>query len=125
MKSLRSTGNVAAARAELENAQAEATRIRLSIRKSAEVLLQNYLAARGEAERYQTQLIPLATRAYQLYLEKYQQMAGAYPQVLIAQRTSFQLRMAYIHALEQVWTNAAMLQNYALTSGLVAPERTY
>jgi cobalt-zinc-cadmium efflux system outer membrane protein len=117
----RNQGNVAAGRAKLENSQAEARRVELLVRQAAQVLLQNYLSAQDKADRYRTQLIPRATRAYQLYLEKYQQMAAAYPQVLISQRTLFQLQLAYVDALQKVWTNALMLQNYALTSGLSAP----
>lgn len=118
----RNQGNVAAARADLDIAQAEATRLQLLIRQQAQTLVQNYLTASEEAERYRTELIPQATRAYQLYLTKYEQMASAYPQVLISQRTSFQLQLSYIHALEQVWINAKALQNYALASGLASPE---
>lgn len=117
----RNQGNVSADRAQVENAEAEVNRVELVVRQAAQVLLQNYLSAREAAERYRTQLIPRATRAHQLYLEKYQQMAGAYPQVLISQRTLFQLQLAYIQALQQVWTDAVMLQNYVLTSGLSAP----
>ena len=66
-------------------------------------------------------MIPRATRAYQLYLTKYQQMGAAYPQVLVSQRTLFQLQVGYIRALENVWMNAIALENYTLTSGLSAP----
>ena len=41
-------------------------------------------------------MIPRAQRAYQLYLEKYRSMASAYPQVIVSQRTLFQLRVAYV-----------------------------
>jgi cobalt-zinc-cadmium efflux system outer membrane protein len=48
-------------------------------------------------------------------------MGAAYPQVLVSQRTLFQLRIGYIHALESLWKGAISLQNYALSSGLTAP----
>jgi len=63
----------------------------------------------------------IAARAYQLYLAKYQNMAAAYPQVLVSQRTLFQLQAGYIKALENVWMSAIALQNYTLSSGLGAP----
>ncbi len=69
----------------------------------AEPLAQSYLSARFEAERYKTQLLPRATRAYQLYLQKYQDMAQAYPQVLVSQRTLFQLQIDYLKALHSAW----------------------
>ena len=93
----------------------------MSLRHSAEPLLQDYLSNQTQAARYKNEMIPRATRAYQLYLTKYQQMGAAYPQVLVSQRTLFQLQVGYIHALENVWMNAIALENYTLTSGLSAP----
>jgi outer membrane protein, heavy metal efflux system len=66
-------------------------------------------------------MIPRAARAYELYLAKYHQMGAAYPQVLISQRTLFQLQVGYTNALGNVWTAAIALQNYTLSSGLSAP----
>jgi cobalt-zinc-cadmium efflux system outer membrane protein len=84
-------------------------------------LLQAYLSSQVEAARYKDEMIPRATRAYQLYLAKYQQMGAAYPQVLVSQRTLFQLHVGYILALQNLWTTAIALQNYTLSSGLNAP----
>jgi cobalt-zinc-cadmium efflux system outer membrane protein len=117
----RNQGNVAAAKAGLERAQSEVTRVQLSLRQTTQPLLQSYLSDREQAERYRGEMIPRATRAYQLYLAKYQNMAAAYPQVLVSQRTLFQLQAGYIKALENVWMSAIALQNYTLSSGLSAP----
>lgn len=68
-------------------------------------------------------MIPRASKAYELYLAKYKQMGAAYPQVLIAQRTLFQLQTDYIGALESLWTNALALKGFLLTDGLEAPAR--
>ena len=114
----RNQGNVAAAKAELERAEAEVSRVQLSLRQSAQPLLQEYLSNQAQATRYKNEMIPRATRAYQLYLTKYQQMGAAYPQVLVSQRTLFQLQVGYLRALESVWLNAVALQNYALSPGL-------
>lgn len=119
----RNQGNVAAAKAELERAEAEVSRVQLSLRQSVEPLLQEYLSNQTQAARYKSEMIPRATRAYQLYLTKYQQMGAAYPQVLVSQRTLFQLQAGYIQALESVWRNAISLENYTLSSGLTAPNR--
>ena len=117
----RNQGNVEAAKADIEKAEAEANRVQLSLRQGAHPLLQAYLSSQAQAERYRTQMIPRAARAYQLYLDKYQNMAAAYPQVLVSQRTFFQLQVAYISTLENLWLNAIALQNFLLTSGLSAP----
>ena len=69
-------------------------------------------------------MIPRAQRAYQLYLGKYNNMAMAYPQVLVSQRTLFQLQIGYLSALHEVWRSGVALQNYTLSGGLDAPTST-
>lgn len=69
-------------------------------------------------------MIPRARRAYQLYLEKYRNMAAAYPKVIISQRTMFQLEESYARTLADLWTSAIQLQNYLLVDGLAAPRPT-
>jgi outer membrane protein, heavy metal efflux system len=120
----RNQGNVEAARADLERARSEVTRLQLSLRRRVQPLIQTYLADRDRADRYKTEMIPRATRAYQLYLSKYRQMGQAYPQVIVSQRTLFQIRAAYVQVLQDLWTSAIRLQNYALTGGLSAPVAT-
>ncbi len=110
-----------AAEADMSRAQQELQRVKLSLRQQAEPLVQTYLSSKFEADRYRTQLIPRAARAYQLYLQKYQSMAMAYPQVLVSQRTLFQLQASYIQALSSAWQNAIALQHYILKGGLEAP----
>jgi cobalt-zinc-cadmium efflux system outer membrane protein len=120
----RNQGNIGAAKAEIERAEQDVARAKLSLRQEADPLAQSYLSAQFEAERYKTQLIPRAARAYELYLKKYQNMAQAYPQVLVSQRTLFQLQIGYLLALHDVWRNAIALQNYTLTGGLETPMST-
>src|SRR5579863_930718 len=117
----RNQGNIGAAKAEIERAEHDVTRVQLSLRQKAAPLAQSYLSARFEADRYKTQLIPRAARAYELYLKKYQSMAQAYPQVLVSQRTLFQLQISYLMALHDVWRSAIALENYTLTGGLDIP----
>ena len=117
----RNQGNIEAAKVELERAKEDVARTQLSIRQQAEPLIQQYLTARFEADRYRTDLIPRAKRSYELYLMKYQQMAGAYPQVLISQRTLFQLQIGYLTALDGVWSSTTALQNFTLSGSLQPP----
>lgn len=119
----RNQGNVAAANAQIERAQREVERVRLVLRDRAAAIFQNYQTARDAAERYKSQMIPRAQRAYDLYLARYQGMAAAYPQVLIAQRTLFQIQDAYVTALESLGTSALALKSFLLTDGLEAPAR--
>ena len=79
---------------------------------------QNDLTA---ATEYRQQIIPRAQQAYDLYLTRFRQMAAAYPQVLIAQRTLFQSRTEYIGALVELWQNVTQLQGLLLVGGLDVP----
>ncbi|HKC88034.1 MAG TPA: hypothetical protein VKG02_18755, partial [Blastocatellia bacterium] len=52
---------------------------------------------------------------------KFRQMAAAYPQALIAQRTLFQAQTEYVTALVDVWQNVVQLRGMLLVGGLDAP----
>lgn len=120
----RNQGTVQASRADVERAQQEVQRVQLVLRERAAELLQNYVTSRTTAERYRNRMIPRARKAYELYRKSYGEMAAAYPQVLIAQRTLFQLQTDYILALESLWANSIGLQGFLLTDGLEAPSRS-
>jgi cobalt-zinc-cadmium efflux system outer membrane protein len=117
----RNQGNIEAARLELERAKRDVDRIKLNLAQSAQPLLQRYATEKLEVERYRTQMIPRAQRAYELYLQKYRNMAAAYPEVIISQRTFFQLQENYARALSGLWTSAVQLQNYLYADGLSSP----
>jgi outer membrane protein, heavy metal efflux system len=117
----RNQGNVQAAKADLDHANLEVQRVSLVLQQIAAPILQNYATSHAVAETYKTRTLPNAQRAYELYLQKYREGAAAYPQVLIAQRTFFNLQTNYIFALESVWINAITLQGLLLTDGLDLP----
>jgi outer membrane protein, heavy metal efflux system len=117
----RNQGNVQAAKADLERANLEVQRVSLVLRQMAAPFVQNYASSRAVAETYKSRTLLNAQRAYELYLQRYREGAAAYPQVLIAQRTLFDLQTNYIHALERVWMNAVTLQGLLLTDGLDLP----
>lgn len=117
----RNQGNVEAARVELDRAHHDVIRTQLLTRNRAEPYAQQYQTARFTAERYRTEMLPRARRAYELEVTKYQQMAQAYPHVLAAQHMLFTLQLTYIQALNEEWRSAIALQNYTLMNGLDEP----
>jgi cobalt-zinc-cadmium efflux system outer membrane protein len=117
----RNQGNVQAAKADRERADLDVQRVSLVLRQMAAPVLQNYATSRAVAETYKTRTLPNAERAYELYLQRYREGAAAYPQVLIAQRTLFDLQTKYISALQSAWVNAVTLQGLLLTDGLDLP----
>jgi len=119
----RNQGNIAAAQADAERAKREVERVKLVLRERAAGVVQNYTFSQSAVDRYKNQMIPRAQKAYEMYTKKYQEMAAAYPQVLIAQRTLMQLEVFYTTALENFATSSLSLQSYLLTDGLEAPSQ--
>jgi cobalt-zinc-cadmium efflux system outer membrane protein len=119
----RNQGRVEEARAAVERAQQERRRVELALRQRAAAVLQMHRNARLRVERYQSELLPRAQRAYELMIQRYGLMLASYPQVLLAQRTLFHLQSDYITALEELWMNDVALRGLLLTDGLEAPAR--
>ena len=119
----RNQGNIEAAKADFERSKQETRRIELLLRERTASLFQNYVTSRAVIEIYRTKMIPQAEKAYRLYLQKYNSMTAAYPQVLVSQRTLFQLQTDYVAALENLWTNSVAIKGFMLSDGLEAPSR--
>ena len=117
----RNTGGIAASRADETRAQAEVTRVELALQSRAASQFATYLTALRESETYRSEILPRAEEAYRLYLTRYRQMAAAYPQVLVAQRTFFEMSNAYLESLSEAWRAAVQLQSLLAGDGLDAP----
>jgi len=117
----RNQGNIEAAKANLERARRDVERVRLSLRLRMARAYKQYQDSLTRVEKYRTQMIPRAQKAYDLYLASFRQMAAAYPQVLIAQRNLFQLHEHYISDLITTWQSAVEITGLLLTGGLEAP----
>ena len=114
----RNQGGIAAAEAELAIAERELQRLDLLLRQRFSSSFRDYRNAVQMAEKYRTEVVPRAERAYKMYLSKYQQMAAAYPQVLISQRTLFQVEVEYARSLIGVRQSAVSLKGFLLMGGL-------
>jgi len=117
----RNQGGIAAAQAELAIAERELTRLALALRVRLAQAFRDYNNARSAVERYRQVMLPRAERAYQMYLASFRQMAAAYPQVLISQRTMFQVRENYLDALVSLHQNAISIEGFLLTGALDPP----
>ena len=102
-------------------AEREVRRVELLLRARFASSFRTYLNALRVATRYEKQIVPEAQSAYDTYLKNFRVMAAAYPQVLIAQRTLFQVRGEYVEALVNTWQNAVLLQGYMLSGALDSP----
>jgi outer membrane protein, heavy metal efflux system len=117
----RNQGAIAEASAELDFAEREARRVELMLRARTASAFRAYQNALSVAIEYREQIVPRARQAYELYMANFRQMAAAYPQALIAQRTFFQTQAEYVRALVDVWRNATQLRGFMLTGALDAP----
>jgi cobalt-zinc-cadmium efflux system outer membrane protein len=111
-------GNIAAAKAEVEIATEELARVKLRVARDIAGLFRDYESARDTARQYKTEMLPRAEQAYRLYQTNYQNMAAAYPQALISQRTLFQLEADYVQSLEMAWESAIGIRGFGLMDGL-------
>ncbi len=117
----RNQGNIATAQAEIDRAGREVRRLELSLRARLASAFTRYSISRDTVERYRSRILPQAQQAYDLYLGKFRQMAAAYPQVLIAQRTLSQVRTDYVGALVELWQNVVQMRGLLLSGGLNPP----
>ena len=120
----RNVGGIATARADETREQAEVTRLELSLQARAESEFATYLTSLRASETYRAEILPRAEEAYRLYLTRYRQMAAAYPQVLVAQRTLFEISTEYLESLNEAWRAAMRLQGFLAGEGLDAPARS-
>ena len=120
----RNVGGIATARADETREQAEVTRLELSLQARAESEFATYLTSLRASETYRAEILPRAEEAYRLYLTRYRQMAAAYPQVLVAQRTLFEMSTEYLESLNEAWRAAMRLQGFLAGEGLDAPARS-
>ena len=116
----RNQGGIAAAEAELAIAEREQQRLQLVLRSRLASSFREYHNARQTVEKYRTQIVPRARQAYEMYLSNFRQMAASYPQVLIAQRTLFQVEVEYARAILELRQGVVGLRGFLLTGGLEA-----
>jgi cobalt-zinc-cadmium efflux system outer membrane protein len=111
----RNQGNIEAARAELDRFAAEVRRARSKIEARFAPVFASYQQESMRVSRYRESILARAEQAYQLHLARYRQMAAAYPQVLLSQRTLFEAETAYVGALGRLWESVVLLQGMLLS----------
>jgi cobalt-zinc-cadmium efflux system outer membrane protein len=117
----RNQGNVQAARAEVERARQEVQRVNLSLRDRTSGMYRDYQNAKVIADRYGTEILPRARKAYELMLNRYGLTLASFTSALNLQRILFRLETDYIEALENLKVNAVLLDGFLLSGGLEVP----
>ncbi len=110
----RNQGNIAAAAAEVDRAHEELRKSQLKLEARFAPVFAGYTQQSETVARYRDRILRQAEEAYRLHLQRYGQMAAAYPQVLISQRTLFQAQAAYIEAAARAWEALVLLRGMLL-----------
>lgn len=113
----RNQGNIAAARAELAQAESDAEQAKLVLQQELASAWQNWQSAFMEADRLRERLIPTAEKAFGQAREGYDAGRFSYLEVLDAQRTLFDARKQYHLALQRYHTSRAQLERLTSHKG--------
>lgn len=117
----RNQGTIRQAQADLTRATAEVSRVELDLRRRFADAFGRYETARDEVESWKAETLPTAQRAYELYLKSFKDRRAAWPQVLVAQRTVYQLNEDYNRSLVELRRAEVEVRGLLLTGGLTAP----
>ena len=117
----RNQGTIRQATADLARSQAEVTRVQLDLRRRLADAFTRYQTARAEVENFRDQVVPKAKKAAELYEEQFKNRRAAFPQVLVARRTVFQLNEEYNRSLVQYRRAEVEVRGLLLVDGLAAP----
>lgn len=102
--------SVAEAEAALAQARLRAEHIRVTVEIGFAETFADYQSFVKDLEMYRGGALERAAKAYEETLHRYQQMTAAYPQVLVARRTLFQMEDQALDALQNSWAAALEIQ---------------
>lgn len=118
----RNQGGVAAAHANVVAAEQAVQRVELSLQERLATVFQQYAQAQQQAKRYSTVILPKAEANLELNRRTFELGEAPYLAVLTAQRTYFQARLAWLNALERLWSASALIDGLLLSGNLSAIE---
>lgn len=117
----RNQGTVRQAAADLTRSHAEVTRVQLDLQRRFADAFTRYQTAREQVENFRDQVLPKAKKAAELYEEQLKVRRAAFPQVLVARRTVYQLNEEYNRSLAQFRRAEVEVRGLLLVDGLTAP----
>ena len=117
----RNQGTIRQAQADLTRGNLEVTRVELDLRRRYADAFSRYETAKSEVEVWRDDTLPTAQKVYDLYLKNFKDRRAAWPQVLVAQRTVFQLNEDYTRSLAELRRAEVEIRGLLLTGGLNAP----
>jgi cobalt-zinc-cadmium efflux system outer membrane protein len=120
----RNQGTIRQAKADLARAYAEVARVQLSLRRRLADAFSRYETARESVQDFRERSLPTSRRALELYQDYFKKRRATWPQVLVAQRTYFQLSDEYANALLDLRRAETEIKGLLLLDGSVPPGPT-
>ena len=111
-------GNIQAAQAEWMAANREVQRIELDLQDRLAVAFRRYCNARQQIDRYQQRIVPKADESLRLVTDGYEKGEVEYLMLLTAQETFYQVNLAYLDALQELWQATAAIDGQLLEGSL-------
>lgn len=118
----RNQGTIREAQADLARDHAELDRVALSLRHRLAGAATRFEDAYQSVEDFRTESLPLARRAFEVQSANFRQRRAAYPQVLVAKRTYFDLNKDYVQSLLELRRAEVEIGSMLLTDGLAVPD---
>jgi len=117
----RNQGTIQQAAADLARSQAEVTRVQLDLQRRFADAFTRYETSREQVENFRDQVLPKARKVAELYEEQLKARRAAFPQVLVARRTVYQLNEDYNRSLMQFRRAEVEVRGLLLVDGLTSP----
>lgn len=117
----RNQGNISAAFSEIQQADAEIERVRLTLQDQLTGAFRRYRTAANQVERYDSQILPDAKESLELAQLGFKAGEMTLLNVLIARQTYFQTSIAYIDALTELRKVEVEINGFLLTGGGLNP----
>lgn len=110
----RNQGNVQTAQADAGKARLDVSRVQNDLSARLATAFGQYAAAKQRVDRYRNNILPTATRSYQLSLTAFKGGQFEYLRVLQAQRAVSEANLEYIRALSEAWRGGSEIAGLLL-----------
>jgi cobalt-zinc-cadmium efflux system outer membrane protein len=114
----RNQGNIRKAQAELAAARCDVQRVALELQQRLAGTFEQYQNARCQVEKYAGQILPNAQASLELVTAGYRQGEFNYVTLLTAQRTFFQVNLAYVDAIRELRSAGVAIEGNLLGDSL-------
>jgi cobalt-zinc-cadmium efflux system outer membrane protein len=117
----RNEGAIGQARKEMVAAERNAERTALRLRERLVTAYQSYMDAKLEIEAFNSEILPTSKETIRLVSQGYRQGEVSYLELLVVQRTYFQINLANVDRLGEMWRQRITIEGMLLSGSLQQP----